>query len=203
VEIKTKLFRRTSFLGWLMLVAGLIGFVASFILTVEKMHLLQDPSASFPCNLNPIISCGSVMKTAQASVFGFANSLIGVGAFAALAALGVAQLAGAQFKRWLWQIIQIGMLFGLGFVHWLFFESVYRIGSLCPYCMVVWAVTITTAWYITLFNLQNGHIRIHRKLNGVVQFMTRRHSDILIVWFIILTALILYRFWYYFGGFLS
>jgi uncharacterized membrane protein len=201
--MEIKLFRRTSFLGWLMLVAGLIGFAASFILTVEKMHLLQDPSASFPCNLNPIISCGSVMKTAQASVFGFANSLIGVGAFAALATLGMAQLAGAQFKRWFWQIVQIGMLFGLGFVHWLFFESVYQIGSLCPYCMVVWVVTITTAWYIMLFNLQNGHIHIHRKLTRVVQFMTRHHSDILIIWFIIFAVLILYRFWYYFGGLLS
>ena len=28
------------------------------------------------------------------------------------------------------------------FMHWLIFQSLYRIGALCPYCMVVWAVTI-------------------------------------------------------------
>lgn len=197
VSGQTRLFIRLNFLGWLLLICGIIGFAASFVLTVEKIHLLQNPAASPICDLNPVISCGSVMKTEQSSVFGFANSLIGVGAFAALVALGMALLAGAQFKKWFWWLIQAGMLFGLVFVHWLFFQSLYVIGSLCPFCMAVWVVTITSAWYITLYNLQAGNIPPPAKYKSVADFAGRHHGDILAIWFIVLTALILQRFRYY------
>ena len=39
------------------------------------------------------------------------------------------------------------------FVHWLIYQSVFVIGALCPYCMVVWAVTIPTFFYVTVHNL--------------------------------------------------
>ena len=33
------------------------------------------------CSINPVLACGSVINTPQASVFGPPNPLIGVGAF--------------------------------------------------------------------------------------------------------------------------
>ena len=48
------------------------------------------------------------------------------------------------------------MTFGVVFVHWLIFQSLYVIGALCPYCMVVWAVTIPIFWYVTLHNLRSA-----------------------------------------------
>ena len=44
--------------------------------------------------------------------------------------------------RWYWVGLAVGTLLGVVFIHWLIFQSLYRIGALCPYCMVVWAVTI-------------------------------------------------------------
>ena len=186
-------------MGVLLLVAGMIGLVASFVLTIEKMHLLQDPSASVPCDLNPIISCGSVMKTDQASVFGFANSLLGVAGFAALLTCGIAVLASARFSRWLWRVINGGMLLGVIGVHWLIFQSVYRIGSLCPYCMVVWVTVITTFWYVTVFNLQQKHLMRSDRWDAVRTFITRHHFDVLITWLLLIAAIVLQHFWYYFG----
>ena len=63
------------------LIAGFIGFAASFTLTVEKIDMLIDPHYQPSCNFNPILACGSVMGTQQASVFGFPNPLMGVVAF--------------------------------------------------------------------------------------------------------------------------
>jgi uncharacterized membrane protein len=51
-------------------------------------------------------------------------------------------LAGASFKRWFWRGLEIGTIFGLGFVHWLIFQALYRINALCPYCMVVWVLLL-------------------------------------------------------------
>lgn len=126
-------------IGWMLTVGGLIGVLAAFILTVEKIALLKDASYVTSCSINPILSCGSIMTTDQAEVFGFPNPLIGLVAFPVVAATGVAVLAGARLPRWWWLSLQAGALFGVGFVHWLFFQSLYRIGALCPYCMVVWS----------------------------------------------------------------
>ena len=45
-------------------------------------------------------------------------------------------------------------------MHWLIFQSLYVIGALCPYCMAVWAVTIPICWYVTLHNLERGHLPV-------------------------------------------
>lgn len=186
-------------LPWLLVVGGAVGLVCAFIISIDKLKLLENPGAHLPCNLNPIISCGSVMQSAQAHAFGFPNPFIGLAAFGALMAIGAGLLAGATFKRWFWLGLEAGTVFGLGFIHWLFFESVYRIHSLCPYCMVVWIVTITTFWYVTLYNLQKGHLRPPASLHGACVFARKHHLDILVLWLLALAALILKHFWYYYG----
>ena len=55
---------------------------------------------------------------------------------------GVLAVAKVELPRWYWGGLAIGSLLGAAFVHWLIFQSLYRIGALCPYCMVVWTVTI-------------------------------------------------------------
>ncbi len=63
------------------LIAGVIGLAAAFTLTVEKIEILINPAYVPSCSINPVLSCGSVMITPQASVFGFPNPLIGIVAF--------------------------------------------------------------------------------------------------------------------------
>lgn len=182
-----------KYLPYIFLIGGLIGFLASFILTLDTMHILKDPSYSPPCNINPIISCGSVMKTDQSSVLGFTNSLLGVAGFAALMALGTALLAGAKFQIWLWRLLLAAATVGAFFVHWLIFQSLYRIGSLCPYCMAVWSVTIPIFWYTLLYNLQLSKY----SRNKYVQFLLQHHGNILTAWLLLIVILIANRFWYY------
>lgn len=181
----------------LLAIGGLIGLFAAFTLTVEKIHLLKDPSFEPSCNINPILSCGSVMVTPQAEKFGFPNSLIGIVGFTAVSVTGFALLAGAAFKRWFWLLLNFGVLLAVIFVHWLFFQSVYRIGALCPYCMVVWSVTIPIFWYTTLLNIREGRIVITQKLKKFSDFIQRHHADILLVWYLAIIVAILNHFWYY------
>ena len=127
---------------WLLLVAGVVGFVASFDLVVEKFALLKDPNYELSCNINPLLSCGSVVVTPQAEVFGFPNPLLGVAGFSVVITVAMALFAGGRFRRWFWVGLCVGSGLGMVFVVWLIFQSLYRIGALCPYCMVVWTVTV-------------------------------------------------------------
>jgi uncharacterized membrane protein len=199
-----KIFRQSLSLAktlpWILVVGGAIGVLCSAVITYDKIQLLQDPSFQAGCDLNPVISCGSVMDSTQASAFGFPNTFIGLAGFAIIATTGVVLLAGAKLKRWYWLGLNLGLLFGLAFVHWLFYESVYRIGALCPYCMVVWTVVVTMFWYTLLYNLQVGHLAARGWLQRVSFFVRRHHLDILVLWLLIIAALILKHFWYYYGG---
>lgn len=179
------------------LILAIIGFIAAFVLTVEKIELLKDPSFQPSCNINPILSCGSVMKTPQASAFGFPNSLIGIVGFSMLGVIAYALIAGASFKRFFWVTLQAGMLFGIGFIHWLMYQSIFNIGALCPYCMVVWSVTIPLFWYITLHIFTQRFIVLPKKYEKIVSFAQNHHLDILITWYLVIISIVLYKFWYY------
>jgi uncharacterized membrane protein len=189
-------------LAWLLLIGGLIGTVAAFVLAVEKYALLADPSYVPSCSLNPVLSCGSIMASAQAEAFGFPNPLLGVAGFPVVACTGAALLAGARPARWFWGGLQVGVTAGAVFVHWLIFNSLYRIGALCPYCMAVWAVTIPIFWYVTLRNLDLVSTRLPRPLATVATTLQRFHGVVLTTWFLLLALTILHTFWLYWSTFL-
>lgn len=187
-------------LPYILLIGGIIGYACAFIIMFDKLKILDNPNYVPSCNLDPIISCGSIMQSDQANAFGFPNPFIGMGAFPVLAVIGGAILAGAKFKRWFWLGLQAGLVFALGFVHWLFYQSVYNLGALCPWCMIVWVVVITTFWYVTLYNIDQKHIRIPAgKPQKAYAWIRRHHLDILVLWFLIIAGLILKHFWYYYG----
>jgi uncharacterized membrane protein len=187
-------------LPWILLIGGLIGLVASLALCIEKFDSLQNPQYHPVCNLNPIFSCSTVSSSQQSHLFGFYNPFIGLAAYGAVATIGLGLLAGARFKKWFWQVAQAGLSLSMVFITWLQFQALYRIGALCVFCMVVWAVTGPMFWYLTLYDLQAGNIKVPKRLKGIVAFAQKHHGDILLVWFLLIIALILKRFWYYWSS---
>lgn len=187
-------------LPFILIVCGIIGVYCAFVLTQDKIRLLENPNTLLSCSLDPIISCGDVITSKQGSAFGFPNPFLGLAGYAAMITIGVALLAGATFKRWFWLALEAGTLFAVGFVHWLFFQSVYNIGALCLYCIAVWIITITSFWYVTLYNIDKKHIRLPgAKAQRIYGWIRRHHLDILILWFLVIAGLVLKHFWYYYG----
>jgi uncharacterized membrane protein len=187
-------------LPYILLVGGIIGYICAFIIMLDKVRILNNPHYIPSCDLNPIISCGSVMQSKQANVFGFPNPFIGLGSYPAIAVIGAAMLAGAKFKRWFWLGLEAGLGLSLAFAYWLLFESIYRIHALCPYCLGVDVIEITVAWYVSLYILDNRYIRLPKGASRKAYAWIRRHHlDILITWFLVIIALILNHFWYYYG----
>jgi uncharacterized membrane protein len=190
--------RRTTVdraIGWILTITGLLGAMAAFTLAVEKIHLLTDPSYTPSCSINPILSCGSVMITPQASAFGFPNPLLGVATFPVVVTLGVLVLARVRLPRFCWLGLQAGATFAVVFVHWLMFASLYRIGALCPYCMVVWVAVVVLFWYTTLYNLRHGHLRLPARWRPAVDFAVDVHAAGPALWLLVTVVLIAQAFW--------
>ncbi|ULE33162.1 vitamin K epoxide reductase family protein [Mycobacterium sp. IDR2000157661] len=173
------------------LIAGVLGLAAAAMLTVEKIELLINPDYVPTCSINPVLSCGSVMVTPQASVFGFPNSLIGIVSFTVVLVTGVLAVARVQLPRWYWGGLAVGTLLGTVFVHWLIYQSLYDIGALCPYCMVVWAVTVPLLVVTATVALQPQHG------GTLVRGLYAWRWSLVALWFTAVLLLILVRFWNY------
>lgn len=180
-------------LGPLLLVAGLIGLGAAFELAVEKFRLLENPLYVPPCSLGEVVDCVSVMRSSQSEAFGFPNPFLGIAGFGGLLATGLALVSGGRFRRPYWLILQVGLTGAVVFVHWLIFQTLYRIGALCPFCMAVWAVTIPAFWYVTLRNVRTLADRPGRS-GWLVTLMLRNHGVIVTAWLLLIAALAVERF---------
>jgi uncharacterized membrane protein len=182
---------------YILIITALIGFTASFVLTVEHMHLLKDPNYNPTCSINPVLSCGPVMASDTAKTFGFPNPLMGIASFAAQALLGLTLLAGARLKSWFWKLWGIQVLGSVAFTLYLIYESIFVIGAICIYCMAVWIALSFSSWYTLQYMLAEGHVG--NKRSTTTKFIRTYHGDILFFWFLLLTGLILWEFWYFFG----
>jgi uncharacterized membrane protein len=178
----------------LMTIAGAIGLVAAVVLTVDKFTLLQNKidgvDTALSCDFSAFVSCGGVMDSAQAEAFGFPNSIIGIVGFTIVMTLGVMFWTGAPVARWVWTGLQLGCLFGIGFVTWLQYQSIYNIELLCPYCMVVWAVMIPLFVYVTACSLRGVAPQ-----SGVTRFVSNWSVLIVALWYIAIASAI----WFQFG----
>lgn len=179
-----------------MLIAGVIAFIAAFILSVEKVHLLQNPDAILSCSVNLVLNCASVMKTPQASVFGFPNSFIGIAGFAIVISVAMGGLLKVKYSRAYLVTAQVFYGLGLLFAYWLFFQSVYVIQILCPWCLVVTFMTTLIFESLLRINLRKNHFGLEKQLNAKVQKFLDKDFDRLIVaaWLVLMIALVLGKF---------
>lgn len=160
-----------------LILAGLVGLWASFELVLAKFVTLDDADAALGCDFSIVVQCGANLTSAQGEAFGFPNPLLGLAGFVAPIAVGVALLAGARFAQWFWLLFQLGVTAGMVFVIWLMYQSIYILGTLCPWCMVVWVVMVPLFLTLTLRNAAAG----------VFGAGPRRAGTYLLTWLIPLT----------------
>ena len=181
---------RRSFM-WTLLVTAVVGWIASGILVIERLHVYADAGYITSCDINPWVSCGTVFQTWQASIFGFPNPLIGIVAFAVVITTAMGLLAGARFARWYWISLQIGVTAGMAFVIWLWSQALFDIYVLCIYCIVVWAAMIPLFVFTTIRNLAAGVIPAPA---GLIRFLTDWGWAIVVLLWVATAASIFFRF---------
>ena len=181
---------RAAFI-WTLLVTSVVGWIASGILVIERLHVYADADYITSCDISPWVSCGTVFQTWQASLFGFPNPLIGIVAFAVVITTAVGLLARARFARWYWIGLQIGVTLGMVFVVWLWSQALFDIYVLCIYCIVVWAAMIPLFVFTTVRNLAAGVIPAPA---GLVRFLGEWAWAIVVLLWVATAASIFFRF---------
>jgi uncharacterized membrane protein len=179
-----------------MLAFGITGLIASFVLAFEEFHLLKNPDAVLSCSFNLVLNCATVMKTWQASAFGFPNMFIGLMGFPIVITIALLGLSQVKFPRWFLIGAEIGYVFWTLFAYWLFFNSVFVIQVLCPWCLVVTFSMTMLAATITRYNFLQNTFNLSTKVHKKITTFFEKDYDKLTVaaWVVILIALVFIKF---------
>jgi uncharacterized membrane protein len=139
------------------IVAGVIGWTVSFLLYLEYIGQLRGVDPLISCQLSVVVTCGPNLLSPGGNLLGFSNSIIGVVLFLGPIFAGVTSLAsvGGQ-RRWYGRTYLAFLAAAFVFVHVLAYRSIYEYGSLCPWCMVVWLVTIPLFWVSAGWSAREG-----------------------------------------------
>jgi uncharacterized membrane protein len=169
VETLTRLRRIRHSNTWIfatMLVSACLSLLASFVLSVDAIRLAEDPSTSLSCNINSVISCGTVATSWQAQLFGFPNAFLGLVAEPVVVTIAVASLGGVRFPRWFMTAAQIVYTLGVIFAYWLFYQAMFQIGALCPWCLLVTVSTTLVFTTLTHVNVRDGNLPLPARVQA-------------------------------------
>ena len=190
-------FRQSN--GWIfgyMLFSSLISLTASFVLSVDALELARNPGADLACNINSVISCGTVGATWQANLLGFPNAYLGLIAEPVVITIAVASLAKVKFPRGFMLAAQIVYTIGLVFAYWLFYQSMFHINALCPWCLLVTLSTTLVFSSLTHVNIRDNNLFLPPRVQNALASGLRMGLDglIVVLWltFIVLASLLKY-----------
>ena len=164
-----------------MLVGALLSLLAAFVLSVEAVELAKNPNAELSCSVNVVLNCATVAKHPSAELLGFPNSFFGLMAEPVVITVAIAGLAGIAFPRRFMFWAQIGYTAGLAFAIYLFFTSMFVIGALCPWCLLVTASTIFVWFSITRYNIRENNLYLPKKAQKVAEKFVAKDYDKLVL----------------------
>lgn len=191
-----KWFTPSNSVYLILLFFSIVGLLCSFILTQEKFEILKNADTTLSCSINSVINCGPVIRSHQASAFGFMNTFIGLSMFASLITIAVIGLSGIKLKRWFMFCLEIGVFLGLIFAYWLLFQSAVIIGTLCPYCVATtFSVTMIFA-AVTHLNILQDNLYLPDKLNKKLQGWLELSWDkfFWLIWVALIVGLLIIKF---------
>jgi uncharacterized membrane protein len=194
--------RKEHWIFGVVAVFATVGLMASLILSVEKLQLLEHPNQALPCSVNSFLNCATVMNTPEASLFGFPNSFIGMMAYSVLLTVAVTELFGTRHKRSFMALLQLGVTVEIIFAYWLFMDSVYVIGVLCPFCLLVTFSSTMIFASITRYNILEKNLYFAPKTQALLEKFVSKEYDKMFVagWIVLMIALVFIKFPGIFGG---
>ena len=175
--------------GTMLLSSGL-SLIASFVLSVDAVLLAANPGAELSCNINAVLSCATVGSSWQSHLFGFPNAFLGLIAEPVVITVAVASLGGVRFPRWFMFAAQIVYTLGLVFAYWLLYESMFVIGALCPWCLLVTVSTTLVFSTLTHVNLRDGNLFLPARIQAASARFVQADLDLMVIVIWLLTLML-------------
>ena len=179
-----------------MLVSSLLSLTASLVLSIDAWKLAANPHTALSCNISATLNCGKVALAWQSTLLGWPNAFLGLMAEPVVITLAIAALGGSKFRRGFLLTAQGIYVIGFGFAYWLFYQSYFHIGALCPWCLLVTFTTTTVFMTMTRVNILDNNFRFPPKLQARLERLLALNADtgtVLVLW-AILASLILFHY---------
>ena len=189
--------RHHSVTVWVtMLVASVVSLGASLVLSIDALALAENPNANLSCNINSVISCGTVGNSWQASLLGFPNAFLGLISEPVVITIAVASLGGVRFPRWFMVAAQVIYTVGLLFAYWLFYQAMFHIHALCPWCLVITLATTLVFFEMTYVNIRDNNLFLPRRAQAAAVALIRSNLDLIMVvsWVLVLVLAVVTRY---------
>jgi uncharacterized membrane protein len=179
-----------------MLIASAASLVASFVLSVDAITLAKDPDADLGCNINAVISCGTVAGSWQSTLFGFPNAFLGLVTEPVVITVAVAALGGVRFPRWFMLSAQVVYTLGLVLAYWLFEQAMFEIGALCPWCLLITLATTLVFFEMTYVNIRDDNLFLPRRVQSALSAFVRSNLDLMVVtaWVLVLVLAVVLKY---------
>jgi uncharacterized membrane protein len=160
-----------------MLVGSILSLISSFVLSNDAVELAKNSHAALSCSVNLVVNCASVALHPTAHLFGFPNSFIGMMSEPVVITVAIAGLAGVQFPRFFRFVAQIVYTLGLIFALTLLYISMFVIGALCPWCLLVTLTTILVWFAITRYNIRENNLYLSQHISRKAHSITEKNYD--------------------------
>jgi uncharacterized membrane protein len=195
---------RTNSNTWIfatMAISAGLSLLAALVLSAEAMELAKNPNAALSCSVNAIINCASVMKHPSSELLGFPNSFLGLMAEPIVITVAIAGLTGVKFPKAFMAAAQVGYGLGLAFAYYLFFISVFTIGALCPWCLLVTLSTTLVFASLLHYNIREDNLYLSKNINAKLQAWIAQGYDKFVTAGLLVAMIFLVLFKYHDGIF--
>lgn len=180
----------------IVIVAGsLIGGVAAFLQTIERIDWAAHPAHALACDINDALSCSNVFGAWQSSVFGFSNALLCLVFFAVMLGFGLAVYKSDATKPRPRLIAQFFSLFFLGFGAWYITQLLYVVGNMCIYCAFCYAAVIAINWGWLRANVDNLPLSARRTATLKKAMAKGTDTFLWLLYGLVFVGLFLFRFY--------
>lgn len=143
--------------GIVSVIAGILGWIASFILFTEYGESIKDKDHIVNCDLSATISCSQNFGSSFGSLFGFSNTVIGLSLFIVPIVIGVFLIAKVALPNWVRIGNIVGITAALGLTIYLQWASFTQLATLCIYCFLIWTAVISLFWgSFSILTSRNG-----------------------------------------------
>ena len=151
------LYRPSRAMAIWWIAAGVAGGIVSFLLYHEYIAQLRGDTPLISCSISPVVTCGPNLLSPGGNLLGFSNSVIGMVLFTGPIFAGASALAATEgLRAWYWRTYTVFVAGAFLLVHFFAYRSVFEYSSLCPWCMIIWLVTIPLFFTVAGWTLRAG-----------------------------------------------
>ena len=180
----------------IMLGSAIVGLIAAFVLSIDAWRLASNPNAALSCDLNEVLSCSKVALTWQAQLLGFPNAFLGILFETVIITVALAMLGKARLPRWFMAGVQAMYFIALVFALWLFSQSMWVIGALCPWCLIITVTTSLVFFEMLIYNIEEDNLYLPRKMQAKLRNWVAKDYVLyfMILWIVAIVLLIFFKY---------